>query len=290
MRWAAFLGGIALFAAGCTSDSQTAPTVTHTLPTISHTVVRSSASGTDYVGDGTQSLAPISLPTGADVAWSCSGCSKFALTGTDNHTPNGHFFWTKAPNGNGHLPPGEYALKVRSDGHWTVSVSPTAKPSGARIALAAAPAELRSGCRRAARRLNVPIYCPTRVPAGWSPAQLCAGCNGTFSATGWFPAPRGYVGQPGEPTGHFTVWAAPPSKVRQGYVGCRNGSRPRPTRVGGHAAVWTVCPPGSTLDGGHVLLRWSRHGWLYAVSLHTDTPVNRNLLARIAASTAIDQP
>ena len=172
---------------------------------------------------------------------------------------------------------------VRSDGHRRMSAGPVANHSPTRIPLAASPAKLRTGCRRAARRLDVAIYCPTRVPVRWSPLRVCAGCNGTFSATGWFPAPRGYVGQPGESTGHFTVWAAPPAKIRQGYVGCLNGTRSRSTRVGGHTAVWVVCPPGSTLDGGHILLRWSQNGWLYAVSLHTDTAVNRNLLRRIAA-------
>jgi hypothetical protein len=271
-------------AAGCGSDSQTAQTVTQV------SGMRASASGTDYVGDGTQALAPLNLPRGADVAWSCAGCTRFRLDGTDNHGPNGHFFWTQAPRGSGHLPPGDYTLEVRSDGHWTVSVSTPAHPPRVGIALAPSPAMLRSSCRRAAHRLNVPIYCPTSVPARWSPAHLCGGCNGTFSATGWFAAPAGYVGQPGENAGHFTVWAAPPAKVRAGYVGCVNRTRSRPTRVGGHAAVWVVCPPGSTLDAGHVLLRWSRHGWLYAVSLHSDTAANRNLLRRIAAWMTVVQP
>ena len=271
-------------AAGCGSDSQTAQTVTQV------SGMRASASGTDYVGDGTQALAPMNLPQGADVAWSCAGCTRFRLDGTDNHGPSGHFFWTQAPRGSGHLPPGEYTLEVRSDGHWTVSVSTPAHPSPVRIALAPSPAALRSGCRRAAHRLSVPIYCPTSVPAGWAPAHVCAGCNGTFSATGWFPAPHGYVGQPGEHTGHFTVWAAPRAKIRQGYVGCPDGTASGTTRVGGHAAVWVVCPSGSSLDAGHVLLRWPRDGWLYAVSLHTDTAVNRNLLRRIAASMAVVQP
>ena len=285
VRSAGVLAGFALLVAtGCGSDSRTAQTVTEV------SGMRVSSSGTDYVGDGTQTLGSVSLPKGADVTWSCAGCATFRLDGTDNHGPNGHFFWTQAPRGHGHLPPGEYTLKVRSDGHWTVSVSASARPARVRIALAPSPAMLRTGCRRAARRLTIAIYCPTSVPAGWSAAHVCAGCNGTFSATGWFPAPAGYIGQPGEKTGHFTVWAAPPAKVREGYVGCVNGTRSRPTRVGGHAAVWVVCPPGSTLDGGHVLLRWSRDGWLYAVSIHTDTAVNRNVLMRIAASMVVVKP
>ena len=284
MPMAVLAGLVLLVAAGCGSDSRTAQTVTQV------SGVTASSSGTDYVGDGTQTLGSVSLPRGAEIAWSCAGCSMFRLDGADNHAPNGHFFWAEAPSGSGHLPPGDYTLEVRSDGHWTVSVSTPAHASRVRIALAPSPAVLRTGCLRAARRLNVPIYCPTSVPAGWSPAHLCSGCNVTFSATGWFPAPAGYVSQPGEKTGHFTVWAAPLAKVREGYVGCVNGTRSRPTRVGGHAAVWVVCPPGSTLDGGHVLLRWSRDGWLYAVSLHADTAVNRSLLRQIAARMTVVKP
>jgi hypothetical protein len=155
------------------------------------------------------------------------------------------------------------------------------------VSLERAPRALLRGCSTAARRLKVAIYCPTRVPGHWTVAHVCAGCNGTFSATGWFPTPAAYVGQPGEHTGHFTVWAARPRKVREGFVGCPNGKRARPTRVAGRNAAWVTCPSGSTLDGGHVLLQWSRHGWLYAISLHADTSLNRNLLRRIATTITI---
>ena len=177
-------------------------------------------------------------------------------------------------------------------GAWAGSESATglagipSRPS-VEVSLERAPRALLRGCRTAARRLKVAIFCPTRVPRRWTVAHVCAGCNGTFSATGWFPAPTGYVGQPGERTGHFTVWAARPRKVREGFVGCLNGKRARPTRVAGHNVAWVTCPPGSTLDGGHVLLQWSRQGWLYAVSLHADTSVNRHLLRRIATTMTI---
>ena len=152
------------------------------------------------------------------------------------------------------------------------------------IPLVAAPVSLRRSCAKAARKLKTVIYCPLRVPAKWTPQFLCAGCNGTFGATGYFEAPRGYIGSrtPGETTGHFTVWAATHDKIRDGYVGCVNRPTAGHLRVRGRTMAWIVCPPGSSLDGGHVLLVWSQGGWKYALSLHSDTPTNRMLLSRIA--------
>jgi hypothetical protein len=154
------------------------------------------------------------------------------------------------------------------------SIAPT-------IPLRQAPTALRRGCERAARRLNVSIYCPERVPARWKP-QLCVGCNGTFSATGWFPAPTGYVGTPGEPTGHFTVWAARPRFIRDGYVGCTNGKKLGRLLTAHLRMTWLRCPAGSSLDSGHILLQWTSSSWVYALSLHTDSSTNRRLLRMIA--------
>lgn len=115
--------------------------------------------------------------------------------------------------------------------------------------------------------------------------QACADCNGTFSATGSFPAPRGYRGVEYR-TGHFTIWAEPQRLVQQWLVGC-------PDKVLGHirirrlSMVWTTCPSGSELDAGHVLLEWSRNRWRYALSLHSNTPTNRQLL-RVMAENLIE--
>ncbi len=166
-----------------------------------------------------------------------------------------------------------------SVGAGTVYLSPQSSVNG--IRLVPASRAIHIGCAEAAAKLKTAIYCPTRVPARWVP-RFCVGCNGTFSATGWFPAPKGYRGQPGESTGHFTVWAARPRFIREGYVGCSDGT------ISGHVLVarvrmtWVVCPKGSTLDSGHVLLRWSRDGWIYALSLHSNSSTNRHLLRLIA--------
>jgi hypothetical protein len=117
-----------------------------------------------------------------------------------------------------------------------------------------------------------------RAPAAVHHA--CNDCNGTFSATGSFPAPRGYRGVLNEHrTGHFTVWAEPRKLIRQWLVGCPDGRVFGRGRISGLATTWTTCPSGSGLDSGHVLLEWSRDNWRYALSpLHSNTPTNRQLL------------
>jgi hypothetical protein len=77
------------------------------------------------------------------------------------------------------------------------------------IRLMPASAVVRRSCLRAARRFTVTIYCPMRVPAHWVADLICIDCNGTFSITGGFTAPRNYVGMV-RGSGHFTVWAATP--------------------------------------------------------------------------------
>lgn len=151
------------------------------------------------------------------------------------------------------------------------------------VRLVRAPAPVHRSCVVAARRLRAVIYCPTRVPPKWGTQMLvCAGCNGTFSATGSFPAPRGYVGAEYR-TGHFSIWAEPRRLIRQWYVGCPDARVLGRIRVGGLEMAWTTCPSGSELDSGHVLLGWSRNGWRYALSLHSNTPTNRRLLRVMAA-------
>src|SRR5947208_8143350 len=88
------------------------------------------------------------------------------------------------------------------------------------VRLVRAPPPVYRACVVAARRLRSVIYCPTRVPRKWgTQMQVCADCNGTFSATGSFPAPRRYVGVEYR-TGHFSFWAEPRRLVRQWLVGC----------------------------------------------------------------------
>lgn len=113
--------------------------------------------------------------------------------------------------------------------------------------------------------------------------QVCAGCNGTFSATGSFEGKRTYLGVPGSPGwGHFTVWAATRRLIREGFVGCTDGRNLFSSSSNHLKLSWIYCPPGSELDSGHVLVEWARGRWIYALSLHSNTPVNRRLLQAMA--------
>jgi hypothetical protein len=98
----------------------------------------------------------------------------------------------------------------------------------------------------------------------------------------FYPVPRGYIGEPGEGGGHFTIWASPPRLIRDGYVGCTDGRILRHLPIAGLQMTSIYCPPGSELDSGHVLLEWSSEGWVYALSLHSNTTTNRRLLRLIA--------
>ncbi len=48
--------------------------------------------------------------------------------------------------------------------------------------------------------------------------------------------------------------------------------------------MWVECGDGSSMNSGHVLLRWTKGGVIYAVSLHGHTSVNRDVELAIALS------
>lgn len=153
------------------------------------------------------------------------------------------------------------------------------------IRLEAAPPGVRAVCQRAANRLGYRVFCPTALPRGWYSELDCADCNGTFSITGWFPGPRGYHGVPGEPrTGHVNIWATRWSGIDGLFVGCPDGDRlGRVSLAKLPTAHWILCPPGSELDSGHLVLEWVTRRIYYGVSAHTDNEPNRRLLMEIAA-------
>lgn len=156
------------------------------------------------------------------------------------------------------------------------------------VRLVRAPPAVRATCMTASRRLRVVIFCPTRVPPKWgTQIEVCTGCNGTFSATGSFHGPRDYVGVPGAPGwGHLTVWAATQRLIDQGFVGCTDGRTLNHETIAGRRTTWIFCPPGSELDSGHVLVEWSSNHWIYALSLHSNTAMNRQLLRIMAEHVA----
>jgi hypothetical protein len=51
----------------------------------------------------------------------------------------------------------------------------------------------------------------------------------------------------------------------------------------GHRAEWVNCPSGSENDSGHVLLEWRTGSYLYGVSAHGHTHLNRALARYVSA-------
>ncbi|MGZ5288803.1 MAG: hypothetical protein ACXWZU_12205 [Actinomycetota bacterium] len=60
----------------------------------------------------------------------------------------------------------------------------------------------------------------------------------------------------------------------------------------GHPAQWVTCPDNRNppQDSGHVMLEWTEAGIVYAVSVHTDTPVNRRLALFLAQHLVLVEP
>jgi hypothetical protein len=56
----------------------------------------------------------------------------------------------------------------------------------------------------------------------------------------------------------------------------------------GHLNIWSI--PRAKLDAAGVMLEWSVAGIVYAVSVHTDTPVNRSLALFIAQHLVLVEP
>jgi hypothetical protein len=136
--------------------------------------------------------------------------------------------------------------------------------------------------------LAFPVPCPSLLPTGSTLGAACAPCHGYFGLTFYFTGPPGYVGVPsseaGQPgSGHLNVWAIPialNSGPNGGLVGCA-GSKIGRARAFGHPAVWMVCPTGSEIDSGHVVLGWRSRGIAFGVSLHGDTALNRRLVLAV---------
>jgi hypothetical protein len=167
----------------------------------------------------------------------------------------------------------------------------TSRHGAVTVRLEKAPTSIHAVCKKAVSRLHYPVICPRSVPRGWSELD-CAGCNGTFSITGWFRGPRGYKGVPDEPEwGHMTVWAARRAGIEGLYVGCPDGRAVGTLRLrGGRHAQWIRCPIGSELDSGHVVLQWEVHGVHYGVSAHTDDATNRQLIVDVVSSLEMVAP
>lgn len=152
------------------------------------------------------------------------------------------------------------------------------------IHLAPPPPDVTTGCRHAAKLLPFRVLCPTWLPAGWStdvpicPTRLCLG---QFSMTAYFPGPPGYVGDAPR-SGHMNVWAIPLGRLTDAGLGCPGAPRAGHVFVAGAKATWFVCPSGSSLDSGHLLLQWVTSRIAYGVSAHGHSVTNRRLVLYVA--------
>jgi len=143
-------------------------------------------------------------------------------------------------------------------------------------------------CEAAARRLGFTVLCPTLAPAPSNSLADCfqAGCVvlRAFVLQFSFAGPPGYVGIPGQTGNHLFVLesrAGRESEVE--FLTCFEGQAVRDIAVRGAAGQWVNCPAnGSGMNSGHVLLVWREDGIRYAVSLHSDTELNRQIALAVA--------
>jgi len=158
------------------------------------------------------------------------------------------------------------------------------------IYLVPADASLRHACIRAAHVAGFPVPCPSLMPYPPTSVGGCGGVtrcyrSGEFVLEGNFVGPPEYVGNDAG-SGHLWFLAATPAK--RADVECFSGKREAATvTVRGHPGHWLVCPPGSELNSGHVILEWPEHGVVYAISLHGDSAPNRRLDLALARRSAL---
>jgi hypothetical protein len=142
-------------------------------------------------------------------------------------------------------------------------------------------------CRKAARELGFMVLCPDLIPGD---ANSMANCETdciflkalvlAFS----FSGPPGYVGIPGQIGNHLFVLESRAGRdSRVGFLTCFDGQTVGEVTVHGAAARWVACPAnGSGMNSGHVMLVWAENGVRYAVSLHSDSDLNRMIALAVA--------
>jgi hypothetical protein len=140
-------------------------------------------------------------------------------------------------------------------------------------------------CERSATKAGVTVPCPTLIP-GTADAAFCAGVfpcavKGAFVLEGSFIALPTYRGAgPGD--GHMFIIAYGPRSGVWPRDTLAHGTPVGTTTVRGHPARYVTFRAGSGLNGGHVALIWQEHGTTYAVTLHGNSPLNRQLDQTIA--------
>ena len=187
--------------------------------------------------------------------------------------------------------------------------------SSARVQLVSAAPSLMSQCAAAATLVQIPVPCPSLVPAQNGEALGCpapvgaqvAPCVGLEGATEYrvfflnfedFDVPRGYVGIDGKPVGHLFLEAR--RLVDAPKVPCVGGRRSGAIDIKGWRTILYVCPRdspyiervarhGEGANVGHVLLDWRVNGVEYIASAHGHTTANVALLRRLVGSLTLVQ-
>jgi hypothetical protein len=181
----------------------------------------------------------------------------------------------------------------------------TVAPSRMSIRLVHPEPPLTSRCQAAADRLHFTVPCPSLVPVttdSFVPCSIQGGCVlprlGRFLMEFAFTGPPGYEGKPGEGGSNHLFLVAATAEIPQGgplslRPACYTNQADGRTRVAGIAAAWIPCPESDAASGinsGHIILVWNIGRVKYGVSVHTDTPVNRELLETFASSLTYIRP
>jgi hypothetical protein len=142
-------------------------------------------------------------------------------------------------------------------------------------------------CRSAARELQFTILCPALVPGEANSMAECDNGCVYFRALVLafsFSGPPGYVGIPGQDGNHLFVMESrvgPDSQIE--FLTCLGGRTGAAVIVQGTTGQWMTCPAnGSGMNSGHVMLVWDEQKVRYAVSLHSDTDLNRKIALAVA--------
>ena len=166
------------------------------------------------------------------------------------------------------------------------------------VALVTPTSEVERYCQAAADRLDWAILCPSLLPVDPYFPDTCCLARSIFLIQEVFKGPPSYVGMPdtdgsASDVGHLNIWSIPSGTLDTAGVGCTaNGSPGGTIDMNGAAARLIACPAGRNppQDSGHIVLQWSEAGIVYAVSVHTDTPVNRRLALFVAEHLVIVEP
>jgi hypothetical protein len=122
--------------------------------------------------------------------------------------------------------------------------------------------------------------------------------DGLFLIQEVFQGPSSYIGMPQmngsvSHVGHLNIWSTPRGTLDAAGLGCTARGRTAGTiDMKGNTAHWVTCPADRNppQDSGHVMLEWSVAGIVYAVSVHTDSPVNRSLALFISQHLVLVEP